>query len=98
NHGRDARNREKRLDAARDLSVAMRRALDPTLALDLAVPDVPASSAPAIVLGGASVRGVFGPIDLAITRERVGIVGPNGAGKTTLLDVALGHRAPDEGR
>jgi ATPase subunit of ABC transporter with duplicated ATPase domains len=40
-HGKQAKMREKRLDAARSVSLAMRRALDPSLALELTVPDVP---------------------------------------------------------
>jgi ATPase subunit of ABC transporter with duplicated ATPase domains len=97
NHGRDAKMREKRLDAARGLSLAMRRALDPSLALELPVPAVSAEATPAVVLSGACVASLFGPLDLRVARERVGIVGANGAGKTTLLDVMLGHRLPDRG-
>jgi ATPase subunit of ABC transporter with duplicated ATPase domains len=97
-HGKDAKVREKRLDAARSLSLAMRRALDPSLALELPMPDVPAEATAAVVLSGARVAHLFGPIDLRVGRERVGIVGPNGAGKTTLLEVILGRRLPDEGR
>ena len=88
---------EKRLDAARSLSLAMRRALDPSLALELTVPDVQAETTPAVVLSGARIEALSGPLDLRVARERVAIVGANGAGKSTLLDVILGRRLPDEG-
>ena len=97
NHGKDTKMREKRLDAARSVSFAMRRALDPSLALELTVPDVRADAVPAVVLSGVRTPRLLRPLDLRVARERVAIVGPNGAGKTTLLDVVLGRRLPDEG-
>jgi ATPase subunit of ABC transporter with duplicated ATPase domains len=75
----------------------MRRALAPSLALELSVPDVGGEEAPAVVLSGARIAALFGPLDLRVARERVAIVGANGAGKTTLIDVILGRRLADEG-
>jgi ATPase subunit of ABC transporter with duplicated ATPase domains len=97
NHGKDAKMREHRLAVARGASLAMRRALAPTLALELGVPEVEADATPAVLLSGARVAQLFGPLDLCVARERVAIVGANGAGKTTLLDLILGRRRPDEG-
>jgi ATPase subunit of ABC transporter with duplicated ATPase domains len=50
------------------------------------------------MLERVSVDGVFGPVDLAVHEQRIGIVGPNGAGKSTLLDVMVGERRPSTGR
>ncbi len=42
-------------------------------------------------------RELFGPLDLAIGAERIGLVGRNGVGKTSLLRIILGELAPASG-
>lgn len=42
-------------------------------------------------------RTLFENLNLAVGRERLGLVGRNGVGKTTLLDLIAGERAPCEG-
>jgi ATPase subunit of ABC transporter with duplicated ATPase domains len=101
-HGRLAQIRGQRLDALREWSRSARRALDPSLPLELPVPMLPAEGADVMVLRDvvgerAQGRPLFGPLDLRARRERVAVVGPNGAGKTTLLEIALRRRAPASG-
>jgi ATPase subunit of ABC transporter with duplicated ATPase domains len=99
--GRLAKVREARLDALRQWSLASRRALGVSLALDLPAPSLPEDTREVLVLSGVSVqltgRVLVASLDLRLGRQRVGVVGPNGAGKTTLLEIMLGRRAPSAG-
>jgi biotin transport system ATP-binding protein len=52
-------------------------------------------SAATVVLGGQTV---LGPLDLALTEGRIGILGRNGSGKTTLLRLIAGLIAPGSGQ
>lgn len=89
---------QDRLDRARAWAKATRRAMTVELPLDVALPEPPAFDGPVVQLERVSVDGVFGPVDLAVHEQRIGIVGPNGAGKSTLLDVMVGERRPSTGR
>jgi ATPase subunit of ABC transporter with duplicated ATPase domains len=100
-HGRAAKVREARLDAIREWSRSMRRALGVDLSLELPVPTLPAITSDVLVLQGLSARAqgrsLFESLDLRLGRARVAVVGANGAGKTTLLEIMLGRRAPERG-
>jgi len=94
--------RNERLAALRTWSKSTRRALDVSLPLDLAMPELPAeSSDDLLALRGVSARSgdrvLFAPFDLRVGRQRIGVIGPNGAGKTTLLQIMLGNRKPVTG-
>lgn len=92
-HGRLAQIRDERREALRAWSKSTRRALAVALPLEVSMPPMPAGPPKdVIVLQGVSLDCLFGPLDLRVARERVGVVGPNGAGKTTLLEVILGRR------
>ena len=102
-HGRLAKLREARLAALRGWTLATRRALGVSLALELPVPELPPDSGqPLLDLQGVSAsagdRTLFEGLDLRLGRERVAVVGPNGAGKTTLLQIMLAQRRPEHGR
>jgi putative ATP-binding cassette transporter len=87
------------------------RFANPEPHLDLARPDAPAESAPALK-EGIELRGVryafeapeggerfeLGPLDLRLRRgELCFVVGDNGSGKTTLIKLLLGLYAPHAG-
>ncbi len=100
-HGRLARLRAERLDAVRQWSRAVRRALSAQLPLALEVPRLLESSGPILRLDDVTVqlgeRYLFEGLGLELGRQRVAVVGPNGAGKSTLLESALGLRPPGRG-
>lgn len=83
---------QARRDTERAWALAARRALSRRLALDLLVPVPPPSIGPIV-----TARGLPGVVDLALDRQRLGVVGPNGSGKSTLLDTLTGHRRPSVG-
>jgi len=101
-HGRMAKVRAARLEAARAWSKSARRVLRVSLPLEVPAPAPSVASAhDALVLRGVSAvvdgRSLFSAIDLGVGQARIGVVGPNGAGKSTLLDIVLGRRAATTG-
>jgi ATPase subunit of ABC transporter with duplicated ATPase domains len=94
---------EARIDAARQVARAARRALSVQLPLELAFPPL-ADAPPAPVItcealaAKAGARTLFSGLWLELGRERLAVRGPNGAGKTTLLEIMLGIRQPASGR
>lgn len=99
--GKLSRLREARLEAVRQWTRSMRRALAVELPLTLPVPDLPEVSAAVLAAEGLSAhagsRRLFESVRLELGRKRIAVVGPNGAGKTTLLEILLGHRPPSSG-
>jgi ATPase subunit of ABC transporter with duplicated ATPase domains len=100
-HGRSARVQQARIDAMRQWSKSMRRALGVSFSVEMPVPALPNEASDAIVLCNVSARveerWLFRSLALRIGRERIGVVGANGSGKTTLLDVMMGRRTPATG-
>ena len=100
-HGRLKKVREARLDSLRTWSKSTRRALGPSLSLDLPVPMLPGDARDLLVLSDVSARAdgrcLFQALDVRLGRQRLAVVGPNGSGKTTLLEIILGRRAPATG-
>ncbi len=101
-HGKLARERAERLDAARTWTRTLRRSMAVELPFDVPIPtSPPEGDTDVVALRGVSAvvhgRVLFESLDLRVRRDRIAVVGENGAGKTTLLEIMRGARAPDAG-
>jgi ATPase subunit of ABC transporter with duplicated ATPase domains len=101
-HGKLARQRAERLDAARTWTRTLRRSMAIELPFVLPMPTLPPEGDTDVVeLRGVTAvvhgRVLFESLDLRVGRDRIAVVGENGSGKTTLLEIMRGVRAPDAG-